>query len=157
MKQAPCIERRLAGLHQRGDALLEALIGMVLMSVIGLGLSFSLARTFSAQRYTTVQNIAIIQMKNMLSTSGLSSTYCSSAPSSQPLISVHLDPTAATTTNIPMTVSCSPASNIVVGVTGNTAFNKSISAITRVGISTSANNAIAQKFLGGDGVVSLNQ
>ena len=153
MKQVPYINLRFAGNYQRGDALLEALIGILLMSVIGLGLSFALARTFNAQRYISTQNIAIMQMRNLLSRSSLSQTSCSSSQS----ISVYLNSNVSTPTNIPVTISCSPASNIVVGITGNTGFDKTINVITRVAISTSANNAVAKSFFGGDGIVSLTQ
>lgn len=153
MKQVPYINLRFASNYQRGDALLEALIGILLMSVIGLGLSFALARTFNAQRYISTQNIAIMQMRNLLSRSSLSQTSCSSSQS----ISVYLNSNVSTPTNIPVTISCSPASNIVVGITGNTGFDKTINVITRVAISTSANNAVAKSFFGGDGIVSLTQ
>lgn len=153
MKQVPYIKHRLASNYQRGDALLEALIGILLMSVIGLGLSFALARTFNAQRYISTQNIAIMQMRNLLSRSNLSQTSCSSSQS----ISVYLNSSASTATNIPVTISCSPPSNIVVGITGNSGFDKTVNAITRIAVSTPANNAVAKSFFGGDGIVSLTQ
>ncbi len=153
MKQVPYINLRFAGNYQRGDALLEALIGILLMSVIGLGLSFALARTFNAQRYVSTQNIAIMQMMNFLSRSSLSPIPCFSSQS----ISVYLTPTASTPTCIPITITYGAASNIVVGITGNTGFDKTINVITRVAISTSANNAVAKSFFGGDGIVSLTQ
>ena len=153
MKQVPYINYRSASNYQRGEALLEALIGILLMSVIGLGLSFSLARTFNAQRYISTQNIAIMQMRNLLSISSISQASCSSSQS----IPAYLNSNISTATNIPVTISCSPASSIVVGITGNTNFDKTISVITRVSISTPANNAVAKSFFGGDGVVSLAQ
>lgn len=153
MKQVPCINFRVVSKYQRGDALLEALIGILLMSVIGLGLSFALARTFNAQHYLSTQNIAILQMKNLLPTSSISQTSCSSSQT----IHVYLNPNVQTTTDIPVAISCSPASNIVVGITGNTGFNETISAITRIAVSTSANNVNAKSLFGGDGIISLTQ
>ena len=153
MKQVPCINPRLASKRQCGDALLEALIGILLMSVIGLGLSFALARTFNTQRYISTQNIAILQMKNLLPTSSISQTSCASSQT----IHVYLNPNVQTTTDVPVAITCSSASNIVVGITGNTSFNETISAITRIAVATPANNANAKSLFGGDGIVSLTQ
>lgn len=52
--------------RQRGDALLEALIGIVLMAVVGLGLAYSTARAANSQRYLNTQNLAIAQLREKL-------------------------------------------------------------------------------------------
>lgn len=52
--------------RQRGDALLEALIGIVLMAVVGLGLAYSTARAANSQRYLNTQNLAIAEIREKL-------------------------------------------------------------------------------------------
>ena len=155
MKQASCINFRFPSKHQRGDALLEALIGILLMAVIGLGLSYAVARALNSQRYTSTQNIAIMQMRNLLATSSSIQTFCTSSPN----IRVTLNPQAQVPTNIDLqaAINCSPASTIAVGVMANTGFNENVSFITRISLSTPTNNNDAKSLFGGDGIVSLNQ
>lgn len=64
---------------QRGDALLEALIGILLLAILGLGLSYSVARILASQRYAATHGIMVAQMRNALETEGLSNL-CSAAP-----------------------------------------------------------------------------
>lgn len=64
---------------QRGDALLEALIGILLLAILGLGLSYSVARMLASQRYAATHGIMVAQMRNALETDGLSNL-CSAAP-----------------------------------------------------------------------------
>ncbi|MDH0898997.1 hypothetical protein N5C12_06480 [Comamonas aquatica] len=64
---------------QRGDALLEALIGILLLAILGLGLSYSVARMLVSQRYAATHGIMVAQMRNALETGGLSNL-CSAAP-----------------------------------------------------------------------------
>ena len=63
----------------RGDALLEALIGILLLAILGLGLSYSVARILASQRYAATHGIMVAQMRNALETGGLSNL-CSAAP-----------------------------------------------------------------------------
>lgn len=55
---------------QAGFSLLEALIGMVLMAVIGLGLGFAQSRALYNQRYLNTQNLAVSQMRESLINGG---------------------------------------------------------------------------------------
>lgn len=64
---------------QRGDALLEALIGILLLAILGLGLSYSVARILVSQRYAATHGIMVAQMRNALETGGLTKL-CSAAP-----------------------------------------------------------------------------
>lgn len=59
MKQERCTKVRG---KQRGDALLESLIGILLLAVLGLGLSYSAARMLSMQRYAASHSIVVAQM-----------------------------------------------------------------------------------------------
>ena len=65
---------------QRGDALLEALIGILLLAILGLGLSYSVARMLAVQRYAATHGIMVAQMRHALESEGLASL-CNSAPS----------------------------------------------------------------------------
>jgi len=62
---------------QQGDALIEAMVGIVLMSVIGLGLSYSASRAVLSQRYLNTQNIVVSQIRETLSANqGSISGFC---------------------------------------------------------------------------------
>lgn len=51
---------------QRGDFLLEALVGMVLMAIISMGVVFVTSKASVAQRDMQVQEIAVNQMRSRL-------------------------------------------------------------------------------------------
>lgn len=63
-----CAPRR----QVRGDALLEALIGAVLMAIIGLGLVYATSRAAVSQRHTNVQNLAVNRLRTLLQDDGIS-------------------------------------------------------------------------------------
>ncbi|TSE34209.1 hypothetical protein Tfont_02731 [Tepidimonas fonticaldi] len=67
-KPARCTDPRRA---QRGDALLEALVGILLLALLGLGLSYAAARMLAAQRYAAAHGIVVAQMRNALETQGI--------------------------------------------------------------------------------------
>lgn len=57
---------------QRGDFLLEAMIGMVLMAIIGTGVVYVTSKASVSQRDMQVQQIAVMQLRSRLqSGSGL--------------------------------------------------------------------------------------
>lgn len=51
---------------QAGDAILEALIGVLLMAIVGLGLAYTSARSINSQRTLNAQNIAIGEVRQQL-------------------------------------------------------------------------------------------
>ena len=57
-------------LSQRGDMLIEAMIGLLLMSIIGLALSMAAGRASNAQKDMNVRNIAVTQMRDLLQRNG---------------------------------------------------------------------------------------
>lgn len=55
---------------QRGDMLIEAMIGLLLMSIIGLSLSMAAGRASIAQKNINVRNIAVTQLRDLLQRNG---------------------------------------------------------------------------------------
>ena len=78
-KKAPCIERparrgcgsRPWRTRQRGDALLEAMIGALLLAIIGMGLTYAAARVVNTQRFAAGHHIVLTQVLNELATKGV--------------------------------------------------------------------------------------
>lgn len=76
-KKAPCIDQRrrssrsLRPRAQRGDALLEGLVGALLLAIIGLGLTYAAARAVNTQRHASGHHIVLTQMLNALETKGV--------------------------------------------------------------------------------------
>ncbi|WP_374417109.1 type IV pilus modification PilV family protein [Ectopseudomonas oleovorans] len=56
---------------QRGDTLIEALIGMLLMVIVGLGMSHAAARATVSQRDMNVQQLIVSQMRNLIASRGV--------------------------------------------------------------------------------------
>ncbi|SEI02042.1 type IV pilus modification PilV family protein [Pseudomonas asplenii] len=101
--------------HQRGDVLLESLIGILLMSIIGLGITYASSRAAVSQRDMKLQNIVVNQMRSLLEQNG--ALLCSSKAA---LLVVSI-PTQTDT--VPITATCTSAPAMTVGtstITGGT-------------------------------------
>ena len=57
-------------LHQRGDFLIESLIGLVLMAIIGMGVVFVTSKMSVSQKDMRLQEIAVNQMRALLLNNG---------------------------------------------------------------------------------------
>lgn len=100
--------------RQRGDVLMESLIGVVLMSVIGLGVTYATSRTLVSQRDMNVQNLAVAQMRNVLQQYG--TTLCPGGTNTAKAV-LNL-PAAVSSSTLNLDVTCSAAPTVVVqGVT----------------------------------------
>lgn len=152
-KTAISIERSLRrNRSQQGDALFEALIGFLLLMVLGLGLSYAAARALNSQRYASTQNIALNQMRGLLQddAKGLR-TLCASGGTTQ---QVKITPVGGDQLQIPVTASNCAQNDVTVGVTGNSALSvtlkgsTSTSVYTRMSFGTSADNDNARSLLG---------
>ena len=86
-KPARCTDPRRA---QRGDALLEALVGILLLALLGLGLSHAAARMLAAQRYAAAHGIVVAQMRNALETQGIADL-CITPPAGSTLPATTVD------------------------------------------------------------------
>lgn len=72
---APCERRRPRPQtrSQRGDALLEGLIAMLLLTIICLGLVLALGRTMAAQKYQKATSLAVQGIRGALQSGGVAS------------------------------------------------------------------------------------
>ncbi|HYQ24373.1 hypothetical protein [Stenotrophomonas sp.] len=102
-----CSDHRPRRRSERGEVLLEALIGVLLTSIIAAGLAHVQARLMQDQRTTKVERLVVGQLRNQLQTSGIG--LCASASLQLPL-SDTLSRTA--------TVSCGGEPRLSVGVAG---------------------------------------
>ncbi len=71
MSTATCARIREA---QRGDALIEALIAILLMVTLGLGLAYTAGRALHSQRTMAAQGLAISEMRETLQDVDLASS-----------------------------------------------------------------------------------
>lgn len=71
MSTATCARIREA---QRGDALIEALIAILLMAALGLGLAYTAGRALHSQRTMAAQGLAITEMREALQDVDLASS-----------------------------------------------------------------------------------
>ncbi|MPQ66817.1 MULTISPECIES: hypothetical protein [unclassified Pseudomonas] len=55
---------------QRGDILIEALVGILLMAIIGLGITYIASRAAVSQRDMKLENIVVSQMRSLLEQNG---------------------------------------------------------------------------------------
>ena len=143
-------------LHRRkqaGDALLDALIAMVLASVVGLGPVYVASRGAVAQTQAAYQNMAVVEMRKLLAAQG--PALCGTTPT----ITVNkVDATAGTTTavinQLSVAVTCTdrPTTGITFGgVSVDPTVTGSGSAKT-VSLSVTS----SEKF-GGSGTITITQ
>jgi Tfp pilus assembly protein PilV len=148
MRRVHSINARRGKRGQRGDALLESLVGVVLASIVGLGLSYTTARMMVSQRYVSTQYTVLGQMSGALAANGVSNICSGANPVSVSVGASSLTlPTPACTT-APVTVSVaggSQAATLAAGV------------VTTMSLSTPGSNAAAINLIGGNGVVAISQ
>ena len=129
--------------QQRGDALLEALIGVLLTSVIGLGLAFSAARIQKSQHYQTTQNVMLASMINSMSTNGIA---CGTSNATLTIIGSTNATSSTTCTQPAISVSTGIDSRLSITLAANSA----VTAMTY-----SAQDA-SGTFIGGGGSMTLS-
>lgn len=71
MKPSACTSHSLQ--HQKGDFLLESLIGLVLIAIVGMGEVYVAARALAAERNMRLEEIATSQMRALLIANKLNS------------------------------------------------------------------------------------
>lgn len=155
-KQSICLERRRQRSHsQQGDALFEALIGFMLLMVLGLGLSYAAARALNSQRYASTQNIALNQMRGFLQSDAADGGVRNLCGGATPNISIE----GGEKLTIPVTTSNCAKNDVTVGVTGNANLNVTLigstanSVYTRMNFGTAVDNDNARKLLGDSSTV----
>jgi hypothetical protein len=142
------VARRARPHGQRGDALVESLVGVVIASIMGLGLAFTASKMMLSQRYIATQNAVLDQMASSLSSQGVT-TLCAggtavtvSVGSTSLALPAPTCATAAVTVSLPAGVL--PAT-LPAGV------------VTTMNFSTPSANTAAQSLLGGSGVMTISQ
>ena len=140
-KPVPCINRPHR--TQRGDALMEALVALLLTSILGLGLSYAASRVLAAQRYAMAHGIALAQMRHLLETVGVPGL-C--AAGSAPTLTIA--PTNGSAVQVALETAGCTAENVGIA-TANADLNLTLAnaAVTRLTLST-ASTASADALLG---------
>ncbi len=57
--------------REKGDALIEALIGTLLTAILCVGVNTALAKTLHAQRYSNAKRLAVLQMRQEIQNGGI--------------------------------------------------------------------------------------
>lgn len=134
---------------QRGDALIESLLALLLAAVIGLGLSYSASRLLNTQRTINAQNLAFHDVREGLLSQGFSAAEICAKPGEDTETIKWDGPAGATKDGqpIPFKLTCQSASVTVNGLP--------ISLNTIESIETAAHDANAKDLFGGDGTLSM--
>jgi len=144
--------------RQRGDALFEALVGVVVASIVGLGLAYTASRMMVSQRVSTTQYAVLTQMTNALTTQGVAALCGGTAPNS---ITVKgTDNANVTTTNTIAMAAPTCNTTTQISVSGPNNFQPATLAAgiaTTMNLSTPATNSTAEGLLGGTGVMTISQ
>ncbi|WP_428311048.1 type IV pilus modification PilV family protein [Hydrocarboniphaga sp.] len=113
MRPSRSTDRGAAARSQRGDALLEALVGVLLVAVIGMGSAYTASRVAVTHKYARTQAMAISQLRQMLQNASDIASWC--AGSSPPAVRIRPEDSSLATIDLPVTVSCTAAGTLTVG------------------------------------------
>lgn len=135
MRHSLCNKRLNA---QRGDALIEALIGLVLMTVISLGLAIVMSKTLANQRNTSVGVRTLLEMRQLASDTGVASLCTSGTGTTSSQVTVN----ASCTTIASITVDPKKADGSSLGISGAVANTTMLQSLTTSDNSESAASGI---------------
>ena len=127
--------------RQRGEMLLEALVGVLITSLIAAGLAHVQARLMTSQRATKVERLVVGQLREQLQTSGVN--LCTSG-------TVALELTSDLTRNA--TITCGDVEQISVAIGGATVV---VDAPRQVDMSVAAADLELEDDSPGEGAVDL--
>jgi prepilin peptidase dependent protein A len=144
---------------QRGDALLEALFGIVLMAIIGLGLAYASARATSSQRYLNTQNIAISGMREQLMNASSVADLCANNNSSaikvgNANLQTELGGCQQDQVTVSVAIGSSEGGNNHHGSASASAVQASVTLVTSLTLATTASDESAAA-VGGDGRIKV--
>lgn len=131
---------------QKGEAMMEALISIVLMAVVGLGITYAMSRSLQTQRFVNTQQNAITELREALVSTGVKNL---------------CDQGEMNVDGQPATITCVPAANLAVSVKTSAgaaiAVGATIPGIVRLdNIATNSTTASQERF-GGNGVLRIYQ
>lgn len=116
---------------QQGFSLIEAMVSIVLVAILGLGLTYATSRVLLTQRYATTQSLAVIQMREYLQTGENQKVSVAG-------VTVPIDPSAPSSVNV------------TIGVSGKAGTEKPTTIPSRSLTVTST------ELFSGDGTISLS-
>ena len=161
-KKAPCINQRrrssrsLRPRAQRGDALLEGLVGALLLAIIGLGLTYAAARAVNTQRHASGHHIVLTQMLNALETNGVQAL-CNGATATLPIDNRKTDEPIFSDIALPAP-ECSRDTVTITPPAGSTLPATTVdSVVTRMTLSTPDDESSSARALLGPGSLVLSQ
>ena len=128
--------------NQRGDILIEAMVGALLVSVMFAALSYALSRTLVSQGYANAQSIALLDLRNdVLQTKGINALCGGESPGS-------------VRGNLTLSAQCTTADIADVGIAGQ---QMTITGFVGSSFSLSTtSSAASQSRLGQDGVMIVD-
>lgn len=138
---------------QRGDTLLEALIGVLLLGLMGLGTTFVAARSVNAQRFAATQGAVVQLMRHTIEAQGIDNLCQTSS------ITLSLQQSidgAHKITAVPLQVECQSVA-VQVAVKNDGLYTVALpNAVQRLQLSTSASDTTLAQLLG-DGAIRIAQ
>jgi len=97
--------------------LLESLVGVLLLGIVGMGMTYTATRVAVAQRYAMVQNLAVNEMRRILAQGHLDADSTPLCDASSPAtLTMQFSPSSAAI-SLPMTIDCTSTAVTVAGTT----------------------------------------
>ena len=138
-------ERQQGEKRQRGDVLIEALIGTLMTAIVFVGVNTALSKTLHSQRYSNAQRLALLQMRNEIQTGGIADI-CSGGAGSATVVGQTVSQSAACTSlDVTFAINSDLSISLAAGDVPATSFSLSTAADT-----------ISQGLFGADGVLTMS-
>jgi len=145
--------------QQRGNVLLEALVGTALLGIVGLGMAMVAARTLQSQGMASAQSAVVQQMRHAIQDQGIEQL-CDAAQVPVTLMQPGEGSQPAMERKIPLQVQCADIRDVQVKVIGNQAFNAHLTQLShvapRIELRTGSQDAVADRLLG-QGAIRITQ
>lgn len=125
---------------QYGVSVIEAIVAMLILSVLFLGLAHVVSRGLVGQRFLNTQNMTLLEMREVIQTTNV----CSGSHSLTLISTISLDATCPNRSDVSISVGSVPA----VALEG-------INLPPVITVSTSSNST-TENFFGGDGVIRIS-
>lgn len=99
--------------RQHGDALLEALVALLLVAILGMGSAYTASRVAVSHKYARTQAMAVSQLRQMLQNPGDVTAWCAGA--APPPVLIRPADRQAAPIALAVTVSCTAAGATTIG------------------------------------------
>ena len=136
---------------ERGNMMLEAVIGLAVGAILGLAMAWGAAQAMHSQRFSTAQSTVVFAMRQKLSVAS-APVFAASAASAQSTVTTLNVPIGGVGVTLTGVTTCQPPVAITMAVGGS---SSTVNYRKPCTLSTNSGDAANKSVVGGDGVIQF--